>query len=115
MVVRTKKIFLVFILFLAFVLRLAFLGTMPAHLHQDEVLNGYVGRYILQNGKDPHGNAWPLFYFDNFGDYPNVLPMYISGISTYIFGINEFALRFPIALVGSLIVLPVFALIKLVS
>ncbi len=36
--------------------------------------------------------------------------MYLSGLATYIFGINEFAVRFPAAIFGSLVVFPVAVL-----
>src|SRR5258708_7842592 len=99
---------LICIFLLAFFLRTYKLGSVPYGLHEDEVMNGYVGRFILQNGKDLYGNRWPLLYFNNFGDYPNVIPMYLSGLSTYVFGINAFAIRFPIALAGALSVFPVY-------
>ena len=89
-------------------LRLYRLDSMPGTFQEDEILSGYVGRYILQNGKDIYGNPWPFLYFNKFGDYYIVLPMYFVGLSTYIFGITEFAVRFPAALFGSLVVYPVF-------
>lgn len=107
--------FLSLIFLLAFGLRTIALGQMPLRLHQDEIMNGYVGRYILLNGKDLHGATWPLLYFDNFGDYPAVIPMYLSGLFTFVFGLNEFAVRFPIALMGALAVFPVFFITKMVS
>ncbi len=91
-----------FILCIAAILRLYHLGTLPLNIHVDEVMNGYVGRFILENGVDLYGNKWPILYFNNFGDYPNVLPMYVSGIFTYVFGVTEFAVRFPIAVFGVL-------------
>jgi len=91
---------LVITLLLAAFLRFWHLGTLLDGFHNDEVMNGYVGRYILQNGFDLYGNRWPIFYFNNFGDYPNVLPMYLSGFFTYLLGVNVFAVRFPIALAG---------------
>lgn len=106
---------LILIFLFAFALRTIALGNLPLRLHQDEIMNGYVGRYILLNGKDLHGNKWPVLYFDNFGDYPAVIPMYLSGIFTFIFGLNEFAVRFPIALFGSLAVFPVYLITKLIS
>jgi 4-amino-4-deoxy-L-arabinose transferase-like glycosyltransferase len=108
-----SPLFLLFCIFLfAYFLRTYQLQTMPTYLHQDEIMNGYVGRFILQNGKDLYGNRWPLLYFDNFGDFPNVIPMYISGLSTFVFGITRFGIRFPIALIGSLVVFPMYALAK---
>lgn len=76
------KIVLISIIVLATAARLIFLDTLPKSPHADEVMNAYVGRYILQNGFDLYGNPWPLIYFDNFGDYPNIMPMYLSGIFT---------------------------------
>jgi 4-amino-4-deoxy-L-arabinose transferase-like glycosyltransferase len=114
-----KKLFLRFvkeyfwlliILALALSLRLYRLNSLPFNFHEDEVLSGYLGRFILQNGKDLYGNPWPLLYFNKFGDYYIILPIYLSGISTFIFGINEFATRFPAAFFGALVVFPVFIL-----
>lgn len=103
-------VFLGVVLFLAALLRFWNLGSLPQGFHNDEVMNGYIGRYILENGKDVYGNPWPLLYFDNFGDFPNVIPMYLSGFFTFIFGINEMAVRFPIALFGVATVAVVYAL-----
>ncbi len=97
-------LWLLILLLLAGALRIVGLSHLPLGFHNDEAMNGYVGRFILANGKDLYGNPWPLLYFNNIGDYPNVLPMYLSGLSTYIFGVNEFAVRMPIALIGTLTV-----------
>lgn len=102
------NLLLILILLLAVFSRVLMLGSFPPAMHADEVMNVYVGRYILENGVDLYGNPWPLLYFDNFGDYPNVVPMYISGIFTYLFGVNTFAARFPIAAMGVLGVLMVY-------
>ena len=71
-------------------------------------MTGYVGRFILKNGKDVYGNPWPLWYFDKFGDFYIVLPIYLKGLSTFLFGVNEFAIRFPSAFLGALSVIPIF-------
>ena len=44
----------------ACIIRLLYLGSFPTNFHEDEVLVGYVGRFILQNGVDIYGNPWPL-------------------------------------------------------
>ncbi len=93
---------------IAFILRIFHLGSLPFNLMEDEVLSGYVGRFILENGVDLYGNPWPLFYFDKFGDYYIIGPMYLTGLSTFLFGVNAFAVRFPAAFFGSLIVFPVY-------
>jgi len=77
-------------------------------------MNGYVGRFVLENGVDLYGNPWPLLYFDNFGDFPNIIPMYISGLSSLWFGLNPLAIRFPIALMGLVGIFLVYVLARMV-
>ncbi len=105
---KNYKFLLVLIFLLALFLRLFRLDSLPHTFHEDEVLSGYVGRYILQNGFDLYGNRWPIWYFNKFGDYYIIGPIYLSGISTFIFGINEFATRFPAAFFGALTISPFF-------
>lgn len=109
---RSSAYFLTVVLVIAVAAFLRFyqLSRVPFGFHNDEVMNGYVGRFILENGVDLYGNKWPILYFDNFGDYPNVIPMYISGATTYLLGVNEFAVRFPIALLGTATVVLVMIL-----
>lgn len=107
-----ERIILISIFIISFLLRIIFLGKLPYNLMEDEILSGYVGRFILQNGKDLYGNVWPLLYFDKFGDYYIIGPMYLSGLSTYLFGITSFAVRFPSAFFGSLVVFLIYYLTK---
>jgi len=112
MLLRKHKTLILLLLIFGFalLLRLYKLGTLPSNFHEDEVLSGYIGRYIVQNGRDTYGNLWPFLYFNKFGDYYIILPIYLSGLATYLFGINEFATRFPAALLGALAIIPVFIL-----
>lgn len=103
---------LLLVFFVALTLRLFSLGATPAGFHRDEVISGYVGRFVIENGKDIAGNTFPLLYFDKYGDYPPVIPMYLSGISTYVFGMTVFATRFPVALIGALLIFPLFFLTR---
>lgn len=105
---------LILIFLFALFIRLYNLGSLPINFHEDEILTGYVGRFILQNGVDLYGNSWPLLYFNKFGDYYIIAPMYLKGLSTYVFGMTEFAVRFPSALFGALIVFPVFYISKMI-
>ncbi len=107
-----NKLILLFILFLAAFLRFYNLENLPINAHTDEITNTYVGRFIWQNAVDLYGNKWPILYFDKFGDYPNVIPMYLSGLTTYVFGFNKLAMRFPIALFGVLAVYLIYLLGK---
>lgn len=95
------------VLILAILLRTLNLGTLPATFFEDEVLSGYLGRYLWETGTDLYGNSWPLLYFNKFGDYYIILPMYLDGLSTYLFGMTWFATRLPTAILGSLAVVPV--------
>lgn len=104
------KLLLTLILAFALFINLYKLNALPSDFHEDEVLSGYIGRYIIQNGRDTYGNKWPLFYFNKFGDYYIIFPIYLAGLSTYIFGINEFAIRFPAALFGALAIIPIYIL-----
>lgn len=109
---KREFFFIFLIFFFAFSLRIFNLSNIPNGFHMDEVANAYIGRFILENGKDIYGNSWPLLYFNKFGDFPPVLPMYFSGLSTLLFGVNIFAARVPSALIGSLIVFPLYFLIR---
>ncbi len=105
---------LLLIFCLALVLRLWQLETLPATFFVDEVLSGYLGRYLWVNGVDLYGNTWPLLYFNKFGDYYIILPMYLDGLSTFLFGVTRFATRFPTALIGALAVFPLYGITRFV-
>jgi 4-amino-4-deoxy-L-arabinose transferase-like glycosyltransferase len=104
------QIFLTAIIIFAAILRMWQLGQMPSGFHRDEVDSGYIGRFTLQNGRDIYGNPFPLLYIDKYGDYPPSIPMYFSGLSTYIFGPTVFSTRFPVAFLGALMLLPLYFL-----
>ncbi len=111
--INKKTLFSITIITLiSLLLRLYNLSGLPYNLYEDEVLSGYIGRFILQNGKDIYGNSWPLFYFNKFGDYYIIGPIYLSGLSTFIFGITPFAVRFPAAFLGGLLTIPIYLLSK---
>ncbi len=101
------------IILLSVSIRFYHLGTLPSNMQEDEVMTGYVGRYIIQNGVDLYGNKWPLLYFNKFGDFYIIGPIYLKGLATYLFGVNAFAVRFPTALLGGLTVIPVYLLASL--
>lgn len=108
--VKQEHILLVLIFILALFLRVFKLSSFPNGFFTDEVVSGYVGRFLFENLHDPYGNFLPLFYFDKFGDFRSIIPMYLTGFSTLIFGVTEFAVRFPPALMGSLIIFPMYIL-----
>lgn len=109
---KNKTVWLVFAI--AIIVRIYNLASLPNGFFVEEMTNTYVGRFILLHGRDIYGHLFPLLYFDKFGDYPPVLPLYLSGLSTFIFGVNEFAGRFPIALMGALLVFPMYFISELI-
>ena len=102
---------LILILMLAAVLRFYQLGQIPPSLNWDEVSNGYNAYSILKTARDEHGNFLPLT-FRAFGDYNPALSVYTLVLSIAIFGLNQFAVRFPSALLGTLTVLLTYFLTK---
>ncbi len=109
---KNKHLFIVLaIIILAGVLRFHKLGSTPPSLYWDETSLGYNAYSILKTAKDEHGEFLPLARFIAFGDYKP--PGYIYAIvpSIAIFGLNEFAIRFPSALAGTLTVLVTYFLV----
>lgn len=107
---RNKRIiFLIVIFLLASFIRLFKISDYPISLNVDEVSIGYDAFSILKTGRDHYGKAFPLI-FESIGDYKNGVYIYLVAISEALFGINEFAVRFPSALFGILFVFVVFYL-----
>lgn len=72
---------------------------VPPSLNWDEASFGYNAYSIIKTGKDEFGNTMPL-YFRSLDD--NKLPVYeyLTVISVSLFGLNDFAVRFPSAVLG---------------
>ena len=99
------------IILLAAALRFYKLGINPPGLYWDEAVFGYDAYSILITGQDQHGVTLPLF-FESFGDWKLPGYHYLLVPSIAIFGLNEFAVRFPSALLGTLTVLLTYLLVK---
>lgn len=107
-----KKYFLIAILLLAGFLRFAFLGSNPPSLTWDEVAWGYNAYTIGIDAKDEFGRNLPLNFIESFGDYKPPVYMYLDVLPIKIFGLTEFAVRFPSALFGTLAVLMTYFVVK---
>jgi len=105
------KLILIFIIVLAFFLRFYKLDSNPPGLYWDEAVLGYDAYSILKTGRDHHGTILPLF-FESFGDWKLPVYHYLLVPSIAVFGLNEFAVRFPSAFFGSLTIFIFFLLIN---
>jgi len=102
--------FLILIVILGAALRFAFLSKMPPSLNWDEVSQGYNAYSVLKTGMDQWGQKFPIFNFRAYGDYPTTLNLYLTIPFIVIFGLTDFAIRFPHALLGTLTLISIFFL-----
>lgn len=102
---------LFFIVVLGIILRFYLLGSNPPSLDWDEVSMGYNAYSILKTGADEYGNFLPLS-IRSFDDYKPAMYTYLAVPSVALFGLNEFAVRFPSALFGVLTILVTYFLTK---
>lgn len=99
-----SRLVLIAILTLAAVLRFYQLGQNPPSLDWDETAHGYNAYSILKTGRDEYGYKFPL-YFRSFDDYKPPIYTYLVVPSVALFGLNDFAVRLPSAILGVLAVL----------
>jgi len=106
-----KKYLLIPILLLAFFLRLYKLSEFPVGFHIDEAQVGYNAYSLLKTAKDEFGNFLP--------HHLNVVntgrPMglfYLTAPSIAVFGLNEFAVRLPTAILGVLSIIVFYFLVN---
>lgn len=88
------------------------LGQNPPSLTWDEAAWGYNAYSLGINGKDEFGRFLPHDYLESFGDFKPPVYAYLDVIPVKIFGLNEFAVRFPSALFGFLTVVVTYFLVK---
>ncbi|RJQ25321.1 phospholipid carrier-dependent glycosyltransferase [Candidatus Parcubacteria bacterium] len=108
---KARLLILIFIFLIAFILRFYKLGEVPFGFYQDESAIGYNAYSIIETGKDEYGENLPL-YFKSFGDYKLPVYIYLDTIPIKLFGLNEFAVRFPSAFFGFLSVVVFYFFVK---
>jgi len=106
------KYFILFIVAFAFLLRVYRIDSIPPSLSWDEVSIGYNAYSLLKTGRDEHGKIFPLDAFAGYGDYKPPVAIYLTIPSVAVFGLNEFAIRFPAAFFGTLTVLLTYFLVS---
>lgn len=93
---------------LAFFLRVYKVNQIPPSLSWDEVSIGYNAYSILKTGRDEHQRFFPLDTFTAYGDYKPPLSIYATVPAVALFGLNEFAVRLPSVLAGTITVFLLF-------
>src|SRR3989344_4265464 len=109
---KRQYLILILIILLAAFLRFWQLGENPPSLTWDEAAWGYNAYSLGIDGKDEFGRFLPLDYLESFGDFKPPVYAYLDVIPIRIFGLNEFAVRFPSAFLGVLTVLFTYFLTK---
>lgn len=98
------------IVFLAFLLRFVGISSYPVGFTPDEASFGYDAYSLLKTGRDQWGESWPLT-FRSFGDFKLPLYGYLTVPSIALFGLNEFAVRLPNAIFGTLAILATYLMV----
>ena len=106
-----KKYLLIIIILIAGFLRLYKLGSYPA-FNADEAALGYNAYSLIKTGMDEHGNKWPI-HFQSFNDYKPGGYVYIILPFIKIFGLNEWSVRIPSAILGIATVYVLYLLVKI--
>ncbi len=102
-------ILLILVLILSFALRFYKVTEDPPALNWDEVSIGYNAYSILKTGKDEWNQPFPI-HFKSYGEYKLPVQIYLSIPGIYIFGLNELGVRITPVVYGTLTVLVMFFL-----
>src|SRR3989338_6145695 len=109
---KRQYLILILIILLAAFLRFWQLGENPPSLTWDEAAWGYNAYSLGIDGRDEFGRFLPLNYLESFGDFKPPIYAYLDIIPVKLFGLNEFAVRFPSAFFGVISVLVSYFLTK---
>lgn len=88
----------------ALFLRVYKLDQVPASLNWDEVAAGYNAFTIANWSKDEYGNKFPVV-FTSFKDDKHPVHIYITAGFVKLFGLSDFVVRLPSAILGAITVL----------
>jgi len=108
--IKNNKIFLIIIFLVSFFLRFYKVGEYPPLLW-DEAAIGYNAYSIIQTGKDEYGQTLPII-FKSFGDYKPGFYIYLAIPFIKLLGLNATATRLPSVILGSLLPILLYFLIK---
>src|SRR3972149_6858382 len=105
-----RNYWIILVFALALFLRLFWIVHTPPSLNWDEVSHGYNAYSILKTSSDEWGQTFPITNFRAYGDYPLPLNLYLIIPFIAGLGLNEFAVRLPHVILGSLTVVAVYFL-----
>lgn len=88
------------------------LSSNPPSLTWDEASWGYNAYSIGTDLRDEFGRFLPLVYFESFGDYKPPVYAYLVVPFVKLLGLNEWAVRLPSALLGTLTIVLTYFLTK---
>lgn len=109
---KKVTILLILVIFLAAFLRIYKLDSIPPALNWDEIDAGYNAYTIANWARDEWGQFLPLV-FTSFRDDKHPIHIYLTVPLVKIFGLSDFTARLPGALVGTLSVVIVFYLARI--
>jgi len=98
------RILLAIIVCAAFFIRAYQVGINPPAISWDEASIGYNAYTLLTYARDEHGRFLPFDTFAAFGDYKPPVAIYLTVPFIAVFGLNEFAVRIPSVLAGTVTV-----------
>lgn len=108
---RTLRIILGLVVVLAFILRFNKVTQVPPSLNWDEVSIGYNAYSIFKTSKDEWGKTFPL-HFKSYGEYKLPAQIYASIPGIAVFGLNDLGVRITPVIYGTLTVLLVYFLAR---
>lgn len=109
---KFNTLLLIVVCIIGVILRFVGLSDNPPSLTWDEAAWGYNSYSLGIDGKDEFGRFLPVDYLESFGDFKPPVYAYLGILPVKIFGLTEFATRFPSAFFGSLTILATYFLIK---
>ncbi len=107
-----KNLPLILIIAISAILRLWNLNYSPAGLNADEAALGYNAFSLIQTGHDEHKTPWPI-EFRSFDDYKPGVYVYLAMPFIYLFGLNEWTVRLPSAILGVASIYLIYRLVNL--
>lgn len=113
MIMKVHK-YIIVITLLALVLRGVGNSSFPTGFTQDEAGIGYDAYSLLRTGRDMWGESFPLA-LRSFGDFKMPLYTFLAIPTVLLFGLNEFAVRLPSVLFGTLSVLVTYFMVYKLS